>query len=488
MRRAQQGDPPAQQHGNTAFFAVAVGGHDLEWRRLGRQGLRAASRRHLDHARFPGGERELRRIKIKRERRVDVGGPRIEAVDGGSTGPNARDRLAVLAIHHLPRRGWRGGAERKIHGAIKRIAHLNLNTATRRLAKRVGHRAAQGHAIARGLEFVGEVLIGLGDPVDRERAAGDLVIGLDLASLVDDHKSHMLQLSGQRMLVNGAAAGSQHQKRNAVACGQCLQCVVMAGDHIVNAMLDQHRLHALVPARRLVVPERAMKKQNDRTIALLESGKGRIEPRQLFVGESWLDEAIAVLGVEDDEAREFEFDGVVQRSEERVKLVGKRSVVGVALSADKVVITRRWIEGHAQRAHDCQEILAFLGDRRMVARVTLHEVADAEHGIGRFPVEVMDRFTQISKSPVATGGSVGHDGNDLAPRRRSLDHGLSIACATNGRLLKGGRNRKCEEDSRCKKGGAEHSGRVPRQETVGIRAGKSLKQPLERVSRKMCGV
>ena len=175
-----------------------------------------------------------------------------------------------------------------------------------------------------------------------------------------------------------------------------------------------------------MVPKRTVEEQDDRLAALVQLGERAIEPAKLCVGKSGLDSSLAVLGVEDHEARELGLDGVVERTEALAVLIRERAIAAIALAAHDVVVARGRIEGHAQCLHDVEEVTALLEDVVVIAGIALHEVADAEHGVGQLAVEVGDRLAQIAEAPIAAGGAVRHDREDLPPRCRDVLHLLSV--------------------------------------------------------------
>ena len=169
-----------------------------------------------------------------------------------------------------------------------------------------------------------------------------------------------------------------------------------------------------------------MEENDDGALACFEARKRGIEPRELRVRKSWFDAAVTIFGVENHETREFQFDRVVERSKHRAVLLSERTIACVTLAAHEVVIARRWIEGHLQRADDVEECLSLAAHMLVIARVTLHEIADREDGIGARAVEVFDRLTQVAEAPIATRRAVGDDRDDLSLRSRGLCHDLPI--------------------------------------------------------------
>ena len=468
---------------DATLLAVEVGGDDFERRRLARRGLRGAARADGDRARLTRRQRDARRVELELEPRRRVGGRHIEGVLVGQAHPRAEDVLAVLAVEHLPGLGAPRALEGELDLAVERIPQRDLDRALRGRAVRIVHRAADAHGVLRRLQAVGEVLVRLGHPVDGQRASGDLVVGLDLARLIDHDEGEVLELAGERMLVDRAAAGAEQQVRDAVARRQRLQRVVVAGDHVVDAVLREHRLHALLPAGRLVVPQRPVEQEDDGPVACRERGKRLVEPRELRIGESGLDASLAILGVEDHEARELEFDRVVQRSEHPAVLLCEAAVAAVAQPAHEVMVARRRVEGHAEPVGDAEEVLALADDMRGVARVALHEVAHAEHRVGLGPVDVAHGVLQVAQAPVAAGGAVGHDRHDLLARSRGLDDPLAVARRAGFVALEGRGGRRSrvresgggesQEDSRGEKNGVQHLPSVPRRQLARVKTGNT---------------
>ena len=236
----------------------------------------------------------------------------------------------------------------------------------------------------------------------------------------------MLHLACERVLVDRSAARAEDEEGNAVALGERLQRVVVACDDVVDSMPDEHRLDALVPPRRLVVPQRAVEQKDHRLSPHREALERAVEPRELRVGEAGLDLSVAVLGVEDDEARELELDRVVERSEARAVVVCEGAVLRIALAADEVVVAGGRVEGDLEPRHDAEEVVVLALHHVVVARVALHEVANAEHGVRPLAVEVVDRFGEVAEAPVAAGRAVRDQCNQLPSRRGRLHDVLAV--------------------------------------------------------------
>ena len=80
------------------------------------------------------------------------------------------------------------------------------------------------------------------------------MVRIDRAVLFDHEIRGVVEVTCEWMLIVRAAAGSKQEIGNAVARRKRAERVVVARDHVVDAVFDQERLDALIPTRGLVIP------------------------------------------------------------------------------------------------------------------------------------------------------------------------------------------------------------------------------------------
>ena len=88
----------------------------------------------------------------------------------------------------------------------------------------------------------------------------------------------MLQLARKRVLINRAAARSNHQIFHAVFGGIVLQTVQMSRDHRRHFGFDQQRMNALEPFHAVIAPQWSMHQDHDGFAARRRAIKRSAQP------------------------------------------------------------------------------------------------------------------------------------------------------------------------------------------------------------------
>ena len=251
----------------------------------------------------------------------------------------------------------------------------------------------------------------------------------DFAAGRDRHEGEVLQLPGERMLVDHAAAGSEDVVLHAVAIGIALHRVKVAGDHRIDAVLREQRVHALVPPRRAGSPHRPMREEQDRLAACGGLFERCFEPGEILRRERHALLAATTIAVDDDHRGARQFRDVPQRPEgSSVPLVEGR-IVRIAGAAHHIVVPRDRKHRSLERRDDLDPLRRLAIPLLGRAGVSLHHVADREDHVRIEPPQILDRGPEVGQAPVASGRAVGQDrepqraGRQLDGERLSVGRG-----------------------------------------------------------------